>query len=198
MASEICPGGGWLNGALAQEEELFRRTSLGVDLGLSAKLPHPHDPARKWKYPLKPNEVIYSPRAAVLRQDAESKYALLKPDDRFFAAFLAVAAIRKPKLRQNRETRDYEFATEHDEGLTKKKIDAIFRIAILNGHKTLVLGALGCGCFQGPPAHVARLFQAAVLEYGRYFDTVAFAVLDPNETDPVSNIAIFRRVLLRV
>jgi uncharacterized protein (TIGR02452 family) len=191
LASDWSPGGGWLKGSLAQEEELFYRTSLGIDLGFSKDAkPHPYDPSRKWHYPLQSDQVIYTPKAVVLRQDASNGYACNKPKDRCVVSFLAVSAIRNPKCIQNKN-KEWTFANKFDEELTRRKICAIFELAIVKKHTVLVLGALGCGCFHGPPHAVARLFKEAIQIYETYFKLVTFAILDHHPSSPDSNFTIF-------
>ena len=48
--------------------------------------------------------------------------------------------------------------------ITRCKIRTIFRIGLLHGHDSLVLGAFGCGAFHNPPAEVARLFHEVMEE----------------------------------
>lgn len=48
--------------------------------------------------------------------------------------------------------------------ITRCKIRTIFRIGLLYGHDSLVLGAFGCGAFHNPPAEVARLFHEVMEE----------------------------------
>lgn len=55
-------------------------------------------------------------------------------------------------------------ANHHVEPI-KNKIRTIFRIGLIHGHDSLVLGALGCGAFRNPPRHVARLFHEVMDEH---------------------------------
>lgn len=54
-------------------------------------------------------------------------------------------------------------ANHHVEPI-KNKIRTIFRIGLIHGHDSLVLGALGCGAFRNPPRHVAQLFHEVMEE----------------------------------
>ena len=56
----------------------------------------------------------------------------------------------------------------------------IFRIGLLHHHDSLVLGALGCGAFRNPPAHIARLFHAVMEEeeFKNKYKLLVFAILD--------------------
>jgi uncharacterized protein (TIGR02452 family) len=60
------------------------------------------------------------------------------------------------------------------------KIATIYRIALLNGHDSLVLGAFGCGVFRLKPELVAAYFNDVLQEeefHGK-FHTVVFAMLE--------------------
>jgi len=57
LASELNPGGGWSNGALAQEECIFLRSTY--DLSLNGA--HNIDQGRMWRYPIALTGGIYSP-----------------------------------------------------------------------------------------------------------------------------------------
>ncbi|KAB8277751.1 hypothetical protein BDV30DRAFT_204935 [Aspergillus minisclerotigenes] len=66
FASYKKPGGGWLNGAVAQEEAICYRSSLAVSLD-------------ERDYPVALDEAIYSPSVVVLRDDMASGHRLLFP-----------------------------------------------------------------------------------------------------------------------
>ncbi|TNF32068.1 MAG: TIGR02452 family protein, partial [Deltaproteobacteria bacterium] len=68
----------------------------------------------------------------------------------------------------------------------------ILGLARAMGHRTLVLGAWGCGAFGNAPADAAEAF-AAWLEDPRHrgaFERVVFAVYDP--WPPRANLRTFR------
>ena len=71
----------------------------------------------------------------------------------------------------------------------------ILAIGADRGHRTLLLGAWGCGVFRNDPEHVAGAFAAwlASDEFRGAFDRVVFAVYDPRPGAPVR--AAFRRRL---
>ena len=63
----------------------------------------------------------------------------------------------------------------------KSKMRVILRVAALNGHEQLVLGAFGCGAFRNPPWEVAEMWKAVFEEpefkKGGWWKDVVFAVL---------------------
>ena len=171
MASDWRPGGGVSNGKTAQEEELFRRSN--------AHQTHP----QHW-YPLKENEVIYSPQVVVVKDSRDKKYEYI---DEITMSMIACAAVKKPKLVNGEYNKnDYE--------IMYKKIESIFKIGILHNHDSLVLGALGCGAFYNPPDEVAKIFSILLDKYGKYFKKIGFAILVVKSKDN-NNIDTFKKIL---
>lgn len=66
-----------------------------------------------------------------------------------------------------------------------ERIRYILAVAANNGHKTIVLGAYGCGVFHNNPSEVAEWFRQVLLDEGYHslFNQIVFAVLDhsPNQ-----------------
>ena len=183
MASRRNPGGGVATGAGAQEETLFRRTNLFRSLYQFApyaeqygiKPSHHH-------YPLDRNfGGVYTPDAIYFRESEQKGYALLeKPVN---LSFITVAGMNRPDL-----TDDGFIAPYHVEPI-KNKIRTIFRIGLVHGHDSLVLGALGCGAFRNPPRHVARLFHEVMdePEFKDKYRLIVFAILDDHNAHQKHN-----------
>ena len=85
MASDKKIGGGWLNGAGAQEETLFYRSSYYLSM---KRLQN--------KYPLQLFNQILSQNVLVFR---DKNYNLLDENKFYSLDFIAVAALRKPRLK---------------------------------------------------------------------------------------------------
>jgi hypothetical protein len=83
---------------------------------------------------------------------------------------VAIAALKNPRLVN-------EKYTERDKNIMTEKIRAIFKIALRNGHDSLVVGALGCGAYHNPAAEVAKIYQQVVNEFHGCFKKVVFAIL---------------------
>jgi uncharacterized protein (TIGR02452 family) len=192
MASYSSPGGGWLNGAMAQEEALCYRSSLALSL-------------HKKYYPWKQRMGIYTPDVVIMRSDLSSGHGLLvppaQPTDLPVVSVLSIAALRDPQVRTvnvpgstNVKKMDI-YAVPGDRRLTKDKMRICLRMAACRGHKLLVLAALGCGVFRNPPEDVAKcwleVFQEAEFQ-GGWWQGVWFAVLDRRNE---GNFEIFDRVL---
>ena len=180
MANENRPGGSWIGGALAQEEDLFLCSTY--DLSLNNK--YLIDSQRTWEYPIKKTGAIYSPGVLVFRDS--TNYSILPKNERYYVDFIAAAAICLPKL-----TNDTFNA--HDLELTCEKIKTIFRIAIENNYSTLLLGAFGCGAFRNNPYDIANCFKNVFNEpeFKNVFENVYFAIIDNQRTN---NFEIFKWV----
>ena len=61
------------------------------------------------------------------------------------------------------------------------------------GCEVLILGDFGCGAFANSPEIVAKVFKEALEIYGKYFETVEFAVYCAEEE--TRNYTIFKEVL---
>lgn len=166
MASDLHHGGGVSTGAMAQEEELFRRTDY-----------HRHLNNHLVKYPLGPTDTILTQGVTVIKN---LEYRNLKPQT---LDFLAVAGLRNPKLFK------CKFKPE-DEDLLRRKIRLIYQIAIKHGYTVLVLGALGCGAFNNPPREVARIFKEELEPFKFFFETIIFAVLCKKD---MTNFEVFKK-----
>ena len=182
MASHTHAGGGYLNGAGAQEENLFRRTAYHLYLGEGCRPDH-------IRYPLPDFAGVYSAEVPVLRGPESERYPFL--DVPRAMSFIAVAAYARPPVIDGRLTPDIAEKT-------LRKLRVIFQIAQREGHDALVLSALGCGAFRNPPSHMAELF-GQVLDEGwrRAFRVVRFAIFDDHNAGADGNLRPFRSVLDR-
>ena len=197
MASRQKPGGGVLNGAGAQEENIFRRSNLFASLYQFSDNAAQYGFVKNVKqYPLDQNYGgIYSKNVTVFRSSESSGYALLNSP--FQCSIVSVSAINRPELENaNSNLRIARHLIEP----TKEKMRTILRIAGKHGHDALVLGALGCGAFCNPPEHIAMIFKEVFAEkefYGR-FDLIVFAIISDHNNNrthnPNGNFEPFRKI----
>ena len=154
FASAKKPGGGVQTGANAQEEAVFRKSSLSQIINKLKPL-----------YPLdyETTNVIYLKNCYQL---LDSNGVVIEP--RPFSAGII------PALNLN----VFDGTNGEFKYITYNKIVSILNCARDNGHKNIVLGAFGCGVFKNDPKIVAELFKQALSHYN--FDKVIFAVLGEN------------------
>jgi uncharacterized protein (TIGR02452 family) len=168
FASARNPGGGYLNGAQAQEEALCRASALYVCVREARGF---YDHHRAHRDPFYTDRVIHSPAVPVFRDDRGD----LLPAP-YMAGFLTSAAPNASVVRRTAPER----AGELPRALAVRA-ERVLETAAANGYRKLVLGAWGCGVFGNDPAHVATAFRALLTDGGRFeghFEHVVFGVLD--------------------
>jgi uncharacterized protein (TIGR02452 family) len=164
FASARSPGGGFLNGAQAQEESLARASALYHCLRAAPEFYAYHRSHRELTYT---DRVIYSPRVPVFRDD---RGRLL--DAAYPVSFLTAAAPNRAMIVLNQP--EHLAAVP---GILRRRAGRVLQVAAAHGHRRLVLGAWGCGVFGNDPAEVADAFAGALAD-GPWFEHVTFAVLD--------------------
>lgn len=179
FASARSPGGGFLNGAQAQEESIARSSALYSCL-LSAEDFYAHH--RTHPGPLYSDRVIYSPAVPVFRDDNGTLLAQPYP-----VSFLTAAAPNRTAILVDQPEHVAKIPA-----VLLRRASRILRIAAAHGHRRLVLGAWGCGVFGNEPAVVADVFGAALAK-SPWFEHVVFAVLDGAPGKPA--VTAFRRRL---
>lgn len=168
FASARNPGGGYLNGAQAQEEALCRASALYTCL-LTARAFYDHH--RADRDPFYSDRVIHSPGVPVFRDDRGRLLA-----EPFRAGFLTAAAPNAGVIRRTAPERAAGLP-----GALAVRAERVLETAAAHGYRRLVLGAWGCGVFRNDPAQVAGAFRAALGPGGRFassFEHVVFGVLD--------------------
>ncbi|GAA2098384.1 TIGR02452 family protein [Streptomyces albiaxialis] len=175
FASARNPGGGYLNGAQAQEEALCRGSALYRCL---REVPEFYAAHRADRSPFYSDRVIHSPGVPVFRDDAGT---LLEAP--FTADFLTCPAPNAGVVARRAPERSAEVP-----GVLRRRAGQVLRVAAASGARALVLGAWGCGVFRNSPADVAAAFAAHLRGEGPLtgaFAHVTFAVLDRREPSPV-------------
>lgn len=166
MASAHNRGGGVASGSMAQEESLCRRSNLILSL-------------ESVDYPIPYLGGIYSPKVSIFKNRNNEEL-----DKAYFTNIISVAALNRPPL----EDDDQRIARRYV-WLVKAKIRAILRIAKLNGHVKLILGAFGCGAYRNPAKHVAELFYTILNEpeFKHSFKEICFAIIEDINSKRLNN-----------
>lgn len=168
MASYRCAGGGYKYGCGAQEENLFRRSNL-------AKVLDPN------LYPISMYDGIYNKNVIVIKSSEETGYQLL--DNFQTLDFLAFPAYKC------RFCNDFEFFFDENgkqwlnheiRKIIYKKLENIFRIAIIKNHKSIVLSAFGNGAYNNPPWSTAQILKQCIENnrFDTYFEYIVIAILE--------------------
>ncbi|MCT7355386.1 TIGR02452 family protein [Streptomyces sp. 15-116A] len=168
FASARNPGGGYLNGAQAQEEALCRASALYTCL---LRAPAFYEHHRTHRDPFYTDRVIHSPGVPVFRDDRDRLLA-----EPFTAGFLTSPAPNAGVIRRTAPER----ASDLPRALAVRA-ERVLETAAAHGYRALVLGAWGCGVFRNDPAQVAAAFRALLEPGGRFAGTfahVVFGVLD--------------------
>ena len=167
FASARNPGGGFINGAKAQEEDLTRCSGLypclvGQDLYYSVN--------RKQESLLYTDHLIYSPDVPWFRTRS------LSDPDRFFTASVVTA----PAPNAGQVLRRDANAGPAIEQTLRNRAGLVLALARSQGHRNLLLGAWGCGVFQNDPAIVADAFGQWLDKptFAGDFDRAEFAIYD--------------------
>lgn len=162
FANGVVPGGGFLDGARAQEEVLCRSSALYHTL-IGDPMYEAH---RQRQLPDFSDWVIYSPNVPVFRTDIGMN--LPHP---WLLSFLTCAAPYAPAIGQPQSG-----------DLLQKRILRVLSIARSYHYEDLVLGAWGCGAFGNDPHRTARDFRRALeVEFNESFANVVFAIVDWSE-----------------
>lgn len=174
FASARNPGGGYLNGAQAQEEALCRASALYRCLLRAPGFYAHHRESRDTFYS---DRVIHSPAVPVFRDD---RGTLL--DAPYAVGFLTSPAPNAGVIARTMPDRVPEIGPALD-----ARAERVLEVAVAHRYRRLVLGAWGCGVFRNDPAAVAAAFARLLTAGGRFagaVDEVVFAVLDRRGDSP--------------
>jgi uncharacterized protein (TIGR02452 family) len=166
FASAKHPGGGWLGGARAQEEDIARKSALYATLATPEAQPY-YDENRASSSAIYTDHLVWSPQVPFFRDED-----LALVDEPWRASIITSPAPNLGAMLQ----RD-PHATPAVEAALKKRAAHVLAVFAIEGAVDVVLGAWGCGVFRNDPAFVAQVF--ADLLDGKFrgaFATVVFAI----------------------
>ncbi|KAJ3095250.1 hypothetical protein HDU97_007124 [Phlyctochytrium planicorne] len=176
---------------------------------------------RSWSYPISENQAVYAPGIYIFRGSESEGYPFLKNPGRVSCICVVPDMNRDnldnkeranfPKINSSSNSIAWKGGRGRDRDVrmsakaTKayaKKIEFALRVAINEGRRILILSALGCGAHGTPPKHAAEIYRetlSAVDPKGEFFDLVAFAILEDQNSfkghNPEGNISPFAEVL---
>ena len=171
FASARNPGGGFLRGAKAQEEDLARCSALYAALMTQ---PAYYTANRAQESLLYTEHVIYSPRVPFFRD--ENLQLLEDP--------FPVSVITAPAPNAGEVLSRDPAAGPIVRDVLRARARRVLEVASAHGHRSLVLGAWGCGVFRNDPVEVAEAFGLALDAMAGVFDRVLFAVYERSGDGP--------------
>ncbi|RXZ83757.1 TIGR02452 family protein [Paenibacillaceae bacterium] len=169
FASAKNPGGGFLNGAMAQEESLAASSGL---YGTQLRNEGYYMANRACRSMMYTDHAIYSPDVVFFRDE---RFNLMKQP--ITASVLTLPAVNYGQVLLKGE--DLQTA-EH---VMKDRMRLALAIFAHKGDKTLILGAYGCGVFRNDPEKVASWWHELLNDegFGSLFSAITFAVLDTSK-----------------
>jgi uncharacterized protein (TIGR02452 family) len=174
FASAKNPGGGFLNGAVAQEESIALVTGL---YACQLKAWDYYESHRKLATCLYTDQMIYSPKIPIFKTDEG------KPLD----SVRTVSIITSPAVNAGVVKRQEPQNIALIEPYMRRRIAKVLALAAHQKHEALVLGAWGCGVFQNDPNDIAKWFKEALeSDFKGIFKKIVFAVYarDPRFIEP--------------
>ena len=176
MANAYVPGGAYVEGASAQEENMFRRT----DCHFRVDADEYNDTADRYLSEMTRllsayDGVVYldkdRPRVCIRgpedRASANLGYRWL-PDEQVFPFFELRAAAQ-----------DLRDGSAFDSDDARRRIAAQLDTLRNHGLRHAVLSAFGCGAFRNPADRVAAIYRDEIAARAEHFDVIAFAIFAP-------------------
>ena len=179
FASAKNPGGGFLNGAMAQEEALAASSGL---YNTQIRQMAYYEKNRACGTMMYTDYAIYSPGVVFFRD--ENNTLLEAPTT---ASILTLPAVNMGQVIAKGED------VNRAKTVMKDRMRLALSIFAYEKNRTIILGAYGCGVFGNNPDDIARWWYELLFEeeYMGYFQRVLFAVLDKPRG---ANIRAFERL----
>ena len=180
FASAKNPGGGFLNGSVAQEECLAFCSNL-YQTQTTGQGPQYYEINRANRNPVYTDTMLIGD-VTFFR---DSKYALT-------GSPVTCPVITAPAVNMGIVIRNGD-SVERAKRVMKGRMEKILALFAKWGCTSLILGAYGCGVFRNNPEDVARFWQELLVEehWGGLFERVVFSILERPGKD--GNITPFRR-----
>lgn len=176
MANAYVPGGSYVEGTIAQEENMFRRTDCHFsitedvyDVGKDRYRPEVTRllSAKDGRVYLDKEHPRVCIRGPEIRAEKNLGYPWL-PDDQVFPFFELRAAAQ-----------DLRDGSPFNAEEMRRRIAAQFATLRMNDVKHTVLSAFGCGAFHNPNREVARIYREEIDKCKDDFLVIAFAIFAP-------------------
>lgn len=167
FASAKEPGGGYLRGSIAQEEDICRGSSLYNNL---LTQPDYYKNNKDLRSPLYTDGMIISKEIVFFR---DQYMDLLEVP---ITADILTCPAPMAKICSGSQLLELESTLD-------KRIHKMLHIAYYNGYHSLILGAWGCGAFGNDPVLVSSLFKKHLNKFK--FVDVCFAIYDKTNNQKI-------------
>jgi hypothetical protein len=173
MANAYVPGGGYVEGMVAQEENMFRRTDCHFQVRLDE-----YD-ASVDRYLPEMTRLLSAEEGKVYLDTEQPRVCIRGPEDRtredLGYPWLADDEIF-PFFELRAAAQDLRHGSTFDAAQARRRIAAQLDTLRDGDARYAVLGAFGCGAFQNPSTEVARLYREEIDKRRGDFALIAFAI----------------------
>lgn len=173
MANAYVPGGGYVEGMVAQEENMFRRTDCHFQIG-----PEEYDTSSDRYWP-EMTRLLSAGEGRVYLDTERPRICVRGPEDRTRSdlgyAWLPNDLIF-PFYELRASAQDLRGGASFDHTEARDRIVAQLDTLRDAGVRHVVLSAFGCGAFLNPATEVARLYKEEIDKRLDDFALIAFAV----------------------
>jgi len=167
FASAKNPGGGFLNGSLAQEECLAVSSDLYNSQLQASKFYHINKRSNTALYT---HNMIYSGSVTFIRDGSLS----------LLSGPVMANVLTSPAVNAGAYYRNENGEASTVRSVMEKRIRFILNVFADKGDRVVILGAFGCGVFGNDSADVAGLFHKLLVDeqLEKHFERIVFAVYD--------------------
>lgn len=188
MANPHYPGGGYMQGCVAQEENMFRRS----DCHFSIQDNHFDFDRNRYSSDISnllsaKDGIVYidkTPRVCIRNQEnikqSDLGYEWMQDNDIF------------PFIEMRAAAQDCRYSV-FDEKEADRRICAQFNTLIKHNIQHVILGAFGCGAFNNPSETIAHIYKKYIDQLSSHFRVIVFSIY--NAGYGPDNYTIFKKIL---
>ena len=175
MANAYVPGGAYVEGAIAQEENMYRRTDCHFYID------PPHYDAYRDRYTPEATRLVSGEDGFVYLDSNNPRVCIRGPEDRA-AEDLGYRWLDNeeifPFYELKAAAQDLRGGDSFDHDKARRQIRAQISTLMAAQIRHVVFGAFGCGAFRNPAEEVARIYREEIRDRRSHFAVVAFAIFN--------------------